>query len=223
MVQRRQTAGEPEAEVIGVVRDSRIDTIGEAPQSVILPVRTESRPRHRPRTNVVPPESMVSAGRGPSRTLMELPLSASRPARSREPRVVYAPGWNGAGWVDRCGRAGAGDDRALRRHGLCRGVASVEVAIRMALGASAGSRQAEILAQVFGLLAAGAVIGGAASLGLAPAFQMLLVGVSGFDPVSVRGRGPLLAIVGLAAGIVPAIRASRVLPMRALRRAAGSL
>jgi ABC-type antimicrobial peptide transport system permease subunit len=93
----------------------------------------------------------------------------------------------------------------------------------MALGASAGSRQAEILAQVFGLLAAGAVIGGAASLGLAPAFQMLLVGVSGFDPVSVRGRGPLLAIVGLAAGIVPAIRASRVLPMRALRRAAGSL
>jgi len=95
---------------------------------------------------------------------------------------------------------------------------TVEVAVRMALGASAARVRREILAQVFGLLAAGVAIGGAASLGLAPAFRTFLVGVSGFDPVTFGAAVTALAVVGLAAGIVPAIRASRVHPMRALRR-----
>jgi len=218
--QRVQTAGEPEAEVIGVVRDSRIDTIGEAPQSVIyFPfAQGPGRVIVHARTSV-PPESMVSAvaravedldGTAPV-SVQTLRGAASLELSMRRAGTVLAGSIGVVGLV-------------LTMIGLYGVMAyvvasrTVEVAVRMALGASAARVRREILAQVFGLLAAGVAIGGAASLGLAPAFRTFLVGVSGFDPVTFGAAVTALAVVGLAAGIVPAIRASRVHPMRALRR-----
>ena len=184
--QRVQTAGEPEAEVIGVVRDSRIDTIGEAPQSVIyFPfAQRPGRVIVHARTSV-PPEAWCSTvaraiedidGTAPV-SVQTLRGAASLELSMRRAGTVLAGSIGVVGLV-------------LAMIGLYGVMAyvvasrTVEVAIRMALGASAGRVRREILAQVFGLLAAGAVIGGAASLGLAPAFQTFLVGVSGFDPVT---------------------------------------
>jgi ABC-type antimicrobial peptide transport system permease subunit len=95
---------------------------------------------------------------------------------------------------------------------------TVEVAIRMALGASASRVRREALGRALSLVAAGVTIGGAAALGLTPALRTFLVGVSPFDPVAFASATMLLAIVGLAAGFVPALRTSQVEPMRALRR-----
>ena len=49
-------------------------------------------------------------------------------------------------------------------------------------------------------------------------FRTFLAGVSPFDPVAFAGAVMLLMFVGLAAGYVPAVRSSRLDPMRALRR-----
>jgi ABC-type antimicrobial peptide transport system permease subunit len=91
-----------------------------------------------------------------------------------------------------------------------------EIAIRMALGASAGRIRREVLSRVLALVAAGVTIGGAASLSLTPALRTFLVGVSPFDPIAFGAAAMLLVGVGLAAGFVPAHRGSRVAPMRAL-------
>jgi ABC-type antimicrobial peptide transport system permease subunit len=94
---------------------------------------------------------------------------------------------------------------------------TVEIAIRMALGASASRVRREVLSRALLLVVAGVAIGGAAALGLTPALRTFLVGVGPFDPVAFGAAALLLGIVGLAAGVVPAVRASRVAPMRALR------
>jgi ABC-type antimicrobial peptide transport system permease subunit len=88
----------------------------------------------------------------------------------------------------------------------------------MALGASARQVRREVLGQVLALVAAGIVIGGGAASGVAPALRTFLVGVSPFDPVAFGAAATLLAIVGLAAGFVPAVRGSRIAPMGALRQ-----
>jgi putative ABC transport system permease protein len=95
---------------------------------------------------------------------------------------------------------------------------TVEIAIRTALGASAGRVRREVLSRAFLLVVAGVAIGGVASLGLTSALRRFLVGVSPFDPVAFGAAATLLVIVGLAAGFVPAVRGSRVAPMHALRR-----
>lgn len=92
-----------------------------------------------------------------------------------------------------------------------------EIGVRMALGADSGSVRAMILRQVGVMVAVGGVIGVSAAIALGRGAQSLLFGVRGFDPVAILGGATLLALVALGAGLLPAVRASRVDPMRALR------
>jgi ABC-type antimicrobial peptide transport system permease subunit len=64
----------------------------------------------------------------------------------------------------------------------------------------------------------GGAAGGAAAFGLGRAAQSLLFGLDGRDPAVVAAAAAVLAAVALAAGYVPAWRASRVSPVGALRR-----
>ena len=65
------------------------------------------------------------------------------------------------------------------------------------------------------------IIGGAIGLLLAwlvgRQAESLLFEIKGHDPVALTAATVLLAIVALAAGLIPAYRASRIDPMRALR------
>ena len=74
-----------------------------------------------------------------------------------------------------------------------------------------------ILRQVGMMTAVGAAIGLAASVWLGRLAQSLLFQMKGYDPVVLAAATAALAIVALAAGLIPAFRASRVDPMLALR------
>ena len=92
-----------------------------------------------------------------------------------------------------------------------------EIGVRMALGASVHDVRLLVLRQVGLMTLVGGVIGVAGALGLAKAAQAMLYKMSGADPVVITLSVVFLALVALAAGYVPALRASRVSPMQALR------
>ncbi len=92
-----------------------------------------------------------------------------------------------------------------------------EIGVRMALGAHAGTVRGMILRQVGVVTLIGGVVGLAAAIGLARAARSLLFGLEGWDPVVLSIAAVLLTAVALGAGYVPALRASRVDPMKALR------
>ena len=92
-----------------------------------------------------------------------------------------------------------------------------EIGVRMALGAAPGHVLLLILRQVARMTAVGSVIGLAAAIALGRLSQSLLYQMDGYDPLVLGGAVLTLSLVALGAGMVPAYRASRVQPTRALR------
>ena len=92
-----------------------------------------------------------------------------------------------------------------------------EFGLRMALGANGGTVRGMVLRQVGFMTLVGSVIGILAAFGLGRAAQSILFGMEGFDPMVVGLVTLLLAAVSIGAGYLPALRASRVDPMKALR------
>ena len=92
-----------------------------------------------------------------------------------------------------------------------------EFGLRMALGADGPRLRRMVLAKVGWMTLVGGVIGVAVALGLGRAARSLLYEMQGYDPVVVAASVVLLAIIALGAGLIPALRASRIDPMRALR------
>jgi predicted permease len=96
-----------------------------------------------------------------------------------------------------------------------------EIAIRMALGA----RQTGVLGMVIGetlvLVLAGAAIGIPCAVGVATVTERVLTdvlyGVTATDPVTFSVTAIGLLVIGVVAAYIPAHRAARVDPMRALR------
>jgi putative ABC transport system permease protein len=92
-----------------------------------------------------------------------------------------------------------------------------ELGIRMALGAGTKDVRRMVVAQGMLLAGLGLVIGLAAAFGLARLIKSFLFGVTTSDPLAFAGVPVVLAAVALLAVWLPAVRASRVDPMRALR------
>jgi predicted permease len=92
-----------------------------------------------------------------------------------------------------------------------------EIGLRMALGAGRDSVRGMVLKQVVKMTLVGGIIGIAAALGLGRAAQSLLFGMEGYDGPVVAIVTVLLGLVALSAGYIPALKASRVDPMTALR------
>ncbi|MGD0631272.1 MAG: ABC transporter permease [Terracidiphilus sp.] len=94
-----------------------------------------------------------------------------------------------------------------------------EIGIRMALGADRGHVLLWVLKQGGRLAFIGVAVGLGAALTLTQfmASSSLLYGVRAYDPVTLFGVTALLAAVALAACYIPARRATRIDPMRALR------
>ena len=92
-----------------------------------------------------------------------------------------------------------------------------EIGVRMALGADSGRVRSMVLKQVGSMTIVGGVIGVVGALVLEKTARSLLYGLEGHDPLVVVVAGTVLALVALAAGYLPARRASRIHPMQALR------
>ena len=87
----------------------------------------------------------------------------------------------------------------------------------MALGATQGRVRVMVLRQVAVMTLAGSATGLGAALAVARTAQGLLFQLQFHDTGVLAAAVALLTLVALAAGFVPADRASRVDPMRALK------
>ena len=92
-----------------------------------------------------------------------------------------------------------------------------EIGIRMAIGATGADVRRMVAAEVGIMLAIGAVLGLVGAYAGAQVLSSQLFGMSAHDPVIFAGATVLLALVALVAAYVPALRATRVDPMSALR------
>jgi predicted permease len=92
-----------------------------------------------------------------------------------------------------------------------------EIGVRMALGADQSSVRLMVLRQVGVMTAIGGGVGMAGAYGLGRAASSLLYKLEGHDPAVFATAAVLLTLVALGAGLLPALRASRVDPMQALR------
>jgi predicted permease len=92
-----------------------------------------------------------------------------------------------------------------------------ELGIRLALGARSSSVQAMVLRQGLGMTVTGLGLGLLGALGLTRLLTTLLYGVSPSDPRVLGGAVLVLAVVSTVACLIPAVRATRVNPIEALR------
>jgi putative ABC transport system permease protein len=92
-----------------------------------------------------------------------------------------------------------------------------ELGLRMALGADRAGVLRLVVREGMTVGLAGIIIGVVAALGASQILSSLVFGVSARDPSSYAAVASVLAIVSLLACVVPAVRASRVDPLEALR------
>jgi ABC-type antimicrobial peptide transport system permease subunit len=107
------------------------------------------------------------------------------------------------------GLYGVMSDNVVRR--------TLEIGIRMALGAQSGSVLWLILKECLLLLGIGVAVGVPVTLGAGQLVQSQLFGLSPSDPFTVATAVLSIAVVTLLAAYLPARRASRVDPVVALR------
>jgi ABC-type antimicrobial peptide transport system permease subunit len=93
-----------------------------------------------------------------------------------------------------------------------------EIGVRMALGASASSVLWLVLRHSLGMILFGIGVGFAAALASARLLQNLVEGMRPVDAWTFAVTVPVLVLAALLASFLPARRASRVDPLRALRQ-----
>jgi hypothetical protein len=210
---------QPPLEVIGVSRDHKVRSVGEAPRpylhltpqkstGVSLAIRTAG-----PAASALPALRQSLLALEPS-----LVFTQDAPA-SEIAEATMAPTLLGAVAMGAFG-ALALLLAAVGLYGVVAYAVSLrtrEIGIRMAIGAERGQVLWLMLRQGGRLALAGVVLGALASAGVGRLLESLLYGVSGFDPLAYGAAALALLAVAALANLVPAVSASRIDSMRALR------
>jgi predicted permease len=92
-----------------------------------------------------------------------------------------------------------------------------EIGVRVALGASPSSVFRLVARHGLTLTAVGTMIGLPLAFGIAQGLSAILFGVSASDPVTIVAAVALLGVCAAAACLIPAVRATRVDPVKALK------
>jgi predicted permease len=209
-------------QVIGVVKNSNYTTLGEAPQPCIyLPLRQN------PGATAT---LYVRAARDPGSVLGEV----QREVKALAPKVEISDIRTGARFMDQIlwsarivvGMLGVFGLLALilASVGLYGLLAYLvrgrqrEIGVRMALGASRPDILFLVMRQGMVLVCAGVGIGLALSLMISRALARMLFGLNPADPLSLAGASSALILVAALACYLPALAASRMDPMGALRK-----
>ena len=208
-------------EVIGVVGDHKVRTIGEAPTPLIHFARSQA---------YAPSATLLARTSGSAARLAQ---DIRREMLALDPQLVFIENQTMEGEIGatlfpvRAGAAlGTGFGiLALLLAGVgLYGVTAFwvsrrtrEIGIRMALGASPVAVIGLVLGQGLTRVAIGLAAGIALAALLTRALTGLLYGVGATDPVAYAAAVLLIVLVSAMANIVPARRAARVDPMVALR------
>jgi putative ABC transport system permease protein len=94
---------------------------------------------------------------------------------------------------------------------------TAEISIRMALGAEATSLRSMVMWQGTRLIAYGSVVGLIGAFLISQMLATFLYNINTLDPLIFIGVPAVLVVCGLTANYVPALRATRIDPMEALR------
>ena len=209
------------AEVIGVVRDTKVGSLGESPQAHFYRPFAQ---RYTGLATVVMETSVDPAAI--ARTVSSLIRSQSSGVRIYDLQPV-ATQVERSYWIIRLETtvllilgllaltlAAVGLYGVVTFHAAQR---TQEIGLRMALGATPSEVHQLILFQGIKITLAGVIIGVAVSAGLAPLLARFLSGLSPVDPLTFAVSAGLWVGVALLACYIPARRATRVDPMVALR------
>lgn len=208
-------------EIVGVVRDSKYVTVGEAPRSFLYrPLAQQFTPRV---------SLLVRSAESPAATVAAIKeeLRALDPglslfnlqSLSDAASVSLLPARMAGTLLGALGLLAL----ALAALGIY-GVLSFlvrsrtrEIGIRVAIGATPRTVAAMVVRQAMGWTAIGAAIGIALALALTRFLDAFLYGISPTDPWTFGAVTLLLAVVACIAALVPAVRASRLDPVQAFR------
>lgn len=208
-------------EVVGVAGDARLFRLGDEPRMVVyhpvgqpyLPVET----------------AIVMRGRGDPQAMME---GTRRVLRELAPAL---PVFDVASMTQRMDRTIAGE-RLLARLGAAMallasllaavgifGVVSTmvrsrtrELGVRLALGAQPAKILARILARTAMVSGLGAAIGVVGAAWMTRWLEGTLYGVARLDPVTFIAAASGALVIAVVAGLLPALRAARIDPVRTL-------
>lgn len=210
---------QPPLEVIGVARDHKVRSVGEAPRPYfhLTPGRSQG-------ISLAIRTSAPAAGALP---MLRQALWAMEPdiiftedvAATEVVATTMAPTRIGALMIGAFG-ALAMLLAAVGLYGVVAYAVSLrtrEVGIRMALGAERRQVLWMILRQGGRLALIGVALGALLAAGVGRLLDSLLYGVSGFDPAAYGAAAAVLLGVAALANLAPAIGASRIDPVRALR------
>jgi predicted permease len=212
----------PDIEIVGVVQDAKYSEVKrEVPPQFFLPYRQEERLGYAYfylRT-AVPPEQLLATVPSVMRKLdSSLPLDA---IKTLETQIQENIGEDRM--ISTLSLAFAVLATVLAAIGLY-GVLAYTVAqrtrefgLRMALGADGGRVRGMVMKQVGVMALVGGAIGLVIAIAVGRLAESLLFQMKGYDPLVIGASIVALAFVAMGAGFIPAMRASKIDPMNALR------
>ena len=213
---------QPDIEIVGIVQDAKYSDVKRAvPPQYFLPYRQEERLGYANfyvRT-ALPPEQLLAAIPPLMQKLdSNLPVENLKTMEMQIRENVFLDRL-----ISTLSAAFAFLATLLAAIGLY-GVLAYTVAqrtrefgLRMALGADSGKVRGIVMKQVVWMSAIGGLVGLALAIGVGRLAQSILFELEGSDPTVLVLSSIGLGLVALGAGFIPALRASRIDPMTALR------